>query len=104
MGSRRKSTSVQFAAAPGEGEGAWWVRMPTTCFRPWQARFSKRYEIGGAAQHNLLPPTLPSRGLHGFAKEEYQCSIRRSARRGGGSILPSPSRLTLFSPQLAIDI
>src|SRR6266550_2887297 len=64
--------------------------MPTTCFRPWQVRFSKRYEIGGAAQHNLLPPTLPSRGLHGVAKEEYQCSIRRSARRWGGSILPSP--------------
>ena len=56
------------------------------CFRRSQVQFSKRYEEGGAAQDTLLPPTLPSRGLHGFAKEEtsVQLSGRSDMRSNAG--------------------
>src|SRR5438876_6988613 len=61
------------------------------CFRRSQVQFSKRYEEGGAAQDNLLPPTLPSRGLHGFTKEET--SVQLSGRNAGYDARLLPDRV-----------
>src|SRR5438445_13825797 len=61
------------------------------CFRRSQVQFSKRYEEGGAAQDNLLPPTLPSRGLHGFAKGET--SVQLSGRNAGYDARLLPDRV-----------
>ena len=55
--------------------------MPTTCFRPWQVRFSKRYERCSTGQ--LAPTDSAEPRIDGFAKEETSFQL------GGASDLDS---------------